>query len=367
MMKGKAAVMERPGQITVREFELPEAGPWSGLLRVDAAGVCVSDSKRYDNLYKAAVFPLVMGHENVGTVYQIGDELAAATGLKAGDRIALEAGIPCGQCRYCAEGEARFCQKRRGYGISISANQPPHFWGGYAQFLYLTKGIIAKKIAPEVPPEAGTLFSPLSNGIYWVRTLGGCQIGDNVVIQGPGPQGLCAAIAAREAGALKIIVTGLGIDAERLELAREFGATHCVNVEKENLAAAVKEITGGDMADLVVDVSGSPTALQSSVEIVRKCGTILSGGVTGTETRTPLLMDKITLGEVRIQGGFSSDSRSKDVAIRILESRKYPLEKMVTHRYPVERTEEALVTVGGHNKDVYPIKAVISPWMREGR
>lgn len=362
MAKGKAAVMERPGQIVVREFDLPEVGPSFGLLKIDAAGVCVSDSKRYDDLYKAAVFPLIMGHENVGTIDQIGNELAAATGLRVGDRVALEAGIPCGQCRYCKEGETRFCQNRRGYGVSIPASRPPHFWGGYAQFMYLIPGIIAKKMSRDVPPEAGVLFSPLSNGIYWVRTLGGCRIGDSVVIQGPGPQGLCAAIAAREAGASTIVVTGLAIDAERLALAREFGATHCLNVEKVNLVSAIKEITSGDMADLVVDVSGSPAALQGSLEIVRKCGTIVSGGLTGTETRTPLLVDKITLGEVRIQGAFSSDSRSKDIAIKLLESRKYPLEKMVTHRYPVERTEEALITVGGHNREVYPIKAVISPW-----
>ncbi len=361
-MKGKAAVMDRPGQIVVREFDVPDVGPAEGLLKVEAAGVCVSDSKRYDNLYKAAVFPLIMGHENVGMVQKIGEELAKSTGLKVGDRIALEAGIPCGVCRYCQEGEARFCQKRRGYGVSIPASQPPHFWGGYSQYMFLTMGIIAKKMSLEVSPEAGVLFSPLSNGIYWVRTLGGCQIGDNVVIQGPGPQGLCAAIAAKESGAGSIIITGLSMDAERLDLAKQFGATHCINVEKTDLVAAVKEITGGDMADLVVDVTGSPAAVQKSLEVVRKGGTILSGGVTGTETRTPLLVDKITLGQVKFQGGFSSDSKSKDAAIKLLGTKRYPIELMVTHRYPIERTEEALVTVGGHNKKAYPIKAVVMPW-----
>ncbi len=362
MTKGKAAVMERPREIAVKEFDLPDVGPSEGLLKVEAAGLCVSDSKRYDDLYKVPVLPLIMGHENVGMVYRIGGELATATGLKVGDRVALEAAIPCGLCRYCTQGESRFCQKRRSYGVNMPANQPPYLWGGYAQFMYLTKGIITKKISLEVSPEACVLFSPLSNGIYWVRTLGDCRIGDNVVIQGPGPQGLCAAIAAREAGAATIIVTGLDRDGERLELAKQFGATHCIDVSQVDLISAVKDITGGNMADLVVDVSGSSAALQNSLELVRKGGTILSGGLTGTDTRTPLLVDKITLGQIRLQGCFSSDSRCKDTAIKLLESKKYPVERMVTHRYPLERIEEALDAVGGHDKQVYPIKAVISPW-----
>ena len=144
------------------------------------------------------------------------------------------------------------------------------------------------KVLEDIPAEAAVLINAvISNGIRWVRVMGGVTIGDKVVIQGVGQQGLAAIIAAREAGAAKVIVTGLSKDQERFKLAREFGVDHIVNVEEEGVVKRVAELTAGKLADVVIDVTGNPEALKITPDLVRSQGTIVSSGVTGTDTITP--------------------------------------------------------------------------------
>jgi alcohol dehydrogenase len=218
------------------------------------------------------------------------------------------------------------------------------------------------KIKPSVPAEAAVIIpAVLGNGIRWLRQIGGVSMGDTVVIEGPGPQGLAAVVAAKESGAGQIIITGLSGDEKRFAMAKLFGADQAVNVNETDPVKFLSEITGGEMAEVVIDVTGSPTGAITALDLVRQGGTIVMPGAYGTETKVPLLLDKVFLKEIRIQGVYSHDMRSVIPAIQLVESGKYPLEKMVSHRFSLKEVEKAIRTIGGMIPEESPIKAVVYP------
>jgi alcohol dehydrogenase len=218
------------------------------------------------------------------------------------------------------------------------------------------------KVSPRVPAEAAVIVSAvLGNGIRWLRQMGGVSIGDTVVIEGPGPQGLAAVVAARESGAARIIVTGLGGDGERFRMATLFGAHRVVDVTQEDPVAVVASLTGGDMADLVMDVTGNPQGAINALDLVRQGGTVVLPGTYGTETLVPLPLDKVFLKEIRIQGVYSHDLGSVVPALKLVEAGRYPLEKMVTHRFSLAEVERAIRLVGGMIPEDSAIKAVVDP------
>jgi alcohol dehydrogenase len=200
----------------------------------------------------------------------------------------------------------------------------------------------------------------IANGIDWVRQAGGVTIGDTVVIQGAGQQGLAAVVAAKEAGAGQIVVAGLSRDADRLALAKDFGADVCIDVEREDTVAVVTDRTGGRMADVVVDVTGDSGAVQKSLDLVKKQGTVVNAGITGTGKMTPLPLDKILFKEIRFQGVYAKQTEAILAAIQLAESGKYLFEKMVTHVFSIEEAEKALKTAGGETGE-YPIKVILRP------
>ena len=150
--------------------------------------------------------PLILGHEIVGRIARIGDAAARRWGVREGDRVILEEPIPCGNCAACRVGRFQACGADR-YGTKPVAS-PPSLWGGYSDYVYLAPAAIMHKIPEEIPVELAPLFVPLSNGAYWVEEIGGLHLGQTVVIQGPGQHGLGCVIAAKEAGAGCVIVTG---------------------------------------------------------------------------------------------------------------------------------------------------------------
>jgi threonine dehydrogenase-like Zn-dependent dehydrogenase len=162
-----------------------------------------------------------------------------------------------------------------------------------------------------------------------------------VAILGPGAQGLSTVIAAREAGAHRIIVFGLGRDTVKFRLAREFGATHVFDVEKIDPVEAVREVTGGEMADLAVECTGSPSSIATGPDLVRPLGRYVLVGSTGGNKEVGLVTDRWVLKEITVRGGLGQSWNCEDAA-RIINSRRLPIEKMITQVYPLERGEEAM-------------------------
>ncbi|MBI3061136.1 MAG: alcohol dehydrogenase catalytic domain-containing protein [Deltaproteobacteria bacterium] len=357
----RGATLVQPEKIEIREYPIPDVPPNGGLVAVERAGVCGTDVKYLHGKIELPL-PVILGHEILGRVVKLGREAAAIHGLQEGDRIILKGALGCGRCADCRRGAARFCRKRTNYGGRTTCAKPPHLFGGFADYIYLAPDALATKVSDRLPAEAAVLIGAvMANGFQWAVRQGGVKIGDFVLIQGPGQQGLASAFAARQAGAARVFISGIGRDAERLALAERFGAHRTINVEKENVAEVVRNETGGAMADVVVDVSGSPKAIQTSVECVRRQGTIVLGGLSGDSTATPMLLDKLVWGEIRLQGVFTADNGATEAAMRLVEATGFPVEEMVSHVFPIEETERCIRAVGGEIADLYPIKALIKP------
>jgi alcohol dehydrogenase len=162
---------------------------------------------------------------------------------------------------------------------------------------------------------------------------------------------LAAVIVAKEAGAGKVIVTGVSKDRSRLELAKTFGADMIIDIEKMNPVEVVREITQGRMADVVMDVTGNPRGVQTTIDLVKKKGTVILPGLYGMDVEIPLTLDKIIFKEVRLQGVASHDFRSVLPAIQLAES--------FTHRFQLKEAEKAVRVAGREVEGEDPIKVVI--------
>ena len=348
----RAAVALEGQRTEIRAFDLPEVPADGGLLKVERTGVCGSDWPYFVN-YPKSKGPLILGHETVGFIERAGRNAFSRWGVKEGDRVALEEYLPCGHCRYCRTGDFRLCDETDtliGSGIrygSTSINVAPSLWGGYAEYQYLDARAVFHKVPAHVSAEQATLALPLGNGIEWVSLQGGARIGDAVLIQGPGQQGLACVIAAREAGASCIIVSGLSADRHRLALAREMGAHHTVDIEAEDLLEAVAAHTGGEMADLVIDcASGGPATITSAIQLARKGGRVLLCGRKGQPVPafdSDLLFRKF----LTVKGMRGHSYQAVEMALGLIASGRYPLEKMCTHSFSLEQLTDALRTVGG--------------------
>ncbi|MCZ6623886.1 MAG: zinc-binding dehydrogenase [Deltaproteobacteria bacterium] len=357
----RAATLLEPNKIEIREYPIPEISPDGGLVAVEMAGVCGSDVKYYHGKIELPL-PIILGHEILGRVAKLGREAASLHGIKEGDRIILKGALGCGRCADCRRGAARFCKKRTSYGGRTSCVKPPHLFGGFADYIYLTPDALATKVSDDLPAEAAVLIGAvMANGFQWAVRRGGVKMGDFVLIQGPGQQGLACTFAAHHAGAARIFISGISRDAERLDLAKRFGADRTINVERENVVEVIRKETDGDMVDVVVDVSGSPKAIQTSVECLRRQGTMVLAGLTGDATITPMEMDKFVWGEIRLQGAFTADNDAVDATMRLLESTRFPVQEMVSHVFALEETERCIQAVGGEVPDLYPTKALIKP------
>lgn len=357
-----AAVQIGAKKTEVRSFPVPQIDEDAGLLKVEISGVCGSDWPDY----KKDTRPRILGHEVVGRIEKIGKYARSRWGVKEGDRVALEEYLPCGHCERCRSGEFRLCAATDKWNGGIrfgftSVEEKPSLWGGYSQYLYLHPNSVFHKVPEHVPANQAALALPLGNGIEWTINEGQAGPGKTVLIQGPGQQGLSCVLAAKQAGADCIIVSGLTADEQRFAIAKQFGADYIIDVEKEDIQKRVSEITNGKMADLVIDVaSGGTVTVTLALELVKIRGTVIIAGKKHQEIPgfySDKLMSKyITMKGVR---GHSYDSVEK--AIQLIAYGKYPIHKMCTHDFGLHEVDQAIKTVGGEGV-ANAIHVSVDPW-----
>lgn len=340
-MKAKAMVAVEPGRLELKEFEVVPPEKDQILLKIGATSVCASDPKIFlGEVGPGTQFPVIMGHEFAGEVAEIGEEAADFQGLKIGDRITVEPMLICGRCEWCrTEYNYHKCRPLRAYGWTMTADTPPYLFGGYAEYMYLVPISLVHRVADGVPDQAACLSSVIGNGVRWVKLLGQMTFGQSLAISGVGSQGLATLIAAQEFGVGPIAMLGLARDRARFELAREFGADFTVNVEQEDPLEAVPELLGG-APDVVIETSGVPSAILTALALVKMTGRVVSIGLSGGK-KTQVKFDTLVVKGVSIVSDHAQAGNVED-AMRIINSRKYAIEKINNFTYSLEDLPRAL-------------------------
>ena len=338
----RAVVFPGDGTYEVREFAMPDPPSGGALLKVEAVGLCGSDVAQIagDTIVPGATFPVVPGHETVGRVYALGPG-GDGLGVAEGDLVAVEEVLRCGECQACKVGEP-LCARLEVYGYTMGVDEGPGLWGGCGEYMVIRPGTRLHHLPVDVPPAELTVFEPLASAVNWVE-LSGVGLGDTVVIEGPGHQGLACVVVALAAGASRVIVTGTAEDGLRLEAARELGAHHTVVVDEVDPVAAVREITGGRMADVAMDVAAGTTAtVTAAIDMVRFHGTVLLGGLKHFAPLDGLVTDMIVLRGVTIQGGPGFTPEAMSTAVRMITAGQIPTEALLGEVFTLDRVDEAM-------------------------
>ena len=342
--KTLAMVQTAPRKLEPQELPLPEIDHESALLRIEACGICGSDYEQYDGVLRTPM-PVIPGHEPLGVIEQIGDAAARRWGVDVGDRVAVETMLSCRFCGPCLRGDYHLCRTRKIYSY-IPLSEAHGLWGAYSEYMVLHPSSIVHKIDASLEPSIAVMFNPLGAGFRWAVEIPGTGPGDTVVILGPGQRGLASVLACREAGADCIIVTGLEADSRKLELAREFGADHTIDVQNENAKQRIRELTDGVGADVVVDVSSYSTApVADALDFVAPGGTVVLAGVKGFKPIPDFISHKVVMKEITIRGAIGVTSTGYNSAIRLIEARRHPIEKMHTHDFALREAELAIRTL----------------------
>ena len=358
-----AMVLEEPGRLAARQLPLPEIGDDDGLVRVEACGLCGTDHEQYTGVLPLGR-PFVPGHETVGVIDAVGPAASERWGVSVGDRVAVEVFQSCRECAACRAGEYRRCEAHGlgdMYGF-IPVTKPPGLWGGYATYQYLAPDSLVVPVPSGMDPVIATLFNPLGAGIRWGATVPGTAAGDVVAVLGCGIRGLAAAVAAREAGAAFIMVTGSGPrDAERLATAARFGADLTVDVAAEDPVQALRSRAGG-LADVVVDVTAkAPAAFAQAVALARTGGTVVVAGTRGGAHTPGFHPDHLVYKELRIQGALGVDTPAYEAALALIASGRHPWEQIPRRVVGMDGLETLLADMSGEGAGVAPMHGVLVP------
>ncbi len=366
-MKAIAAVLRSFNHpLALEEIEIVPPAAGQVVVQVEAAGVCGSDVHMWKGADPRTPLGMILGHEGVGQVVEVNGERADIHGrrLVAGDRILWERGVTCGQCYYCAVlGEPALCTQRWVYGIHRSLEIPPHLNGCYATHLILDPRTPVLPLGDDDDPA--TFVSASCSGATAAHgfDLSPVQVGDTVVIFGPGPLGAFSAALARSGGAEQIIV--IGGTGPRLDLCRRLGATTTLNRQATaaaERAEAIRELTHGRGADVVIEASGSVAAAQEGLGLLRYGGALsLVGFGTPVGEMTLAPFEAVVRKNARVQGVWVSDARHTFRAMSLIRQDPSAFAGLVTHRFPLAQATQALEAVAHREA----MKAVIEPGKRD--
>jgi threonine dehydrogenase-like Zn-dependent dehydrogenase len=346
-LTARALVQTGPNALEMREFPLPVIGADDGLLRVDRCGLCGTDVEQVHGDLPWVPNLVIPGHEPVGTIAAVGKDAAKRWGVQPGDRVVVGAFVPCRQCEYCAQGMFSSCPEQLSLGF-VPIAQAPSLYGGFADYLYLPPNAMLYKMSSSVGLDIAPFYNALTCGVDWVTDAGGVSLGSTVVILGSGPRGIACGLVAKAVGAETVIMTGLTGDARKLEIARELGIDAIVDVQQEDVRERVAELTGGRLADVVIDVVPRvASTLNDALVVVKPRGTVVVAGMKGENAVPDFRSDQIIMKAVTIKGVRGKRNSSYPLAISILESGRFPLERLEPRTYALEDAYEAIQDQAG--------------------
>jgi 6-hydroxycyclohex-1-ene-1-carbonyl-CoA dehydrogenase len=323
----KAAVYHGPGRpLAIEERPVPKPGAGEILVKVAACGVCHTDLHYLDHGVKTFKEPpLVLGHEPSGTVAESGP---GAGLFKTGERVLLPAVLTCGTCRMCRLGRENICDNMRMFGN--------HLEGAYAEYVIAPEKDVFR-LPESVPLEEGSIIADaLSTPFHAVTRRGEVRPGDTVAVFGCGGVGMNVVQVAAAAGGRVIAVD---ISEEKLALARRFGAAEVVHPPSARDAAkAVRKLTEGG-ADVAFEAIGLPATIRQAFDSVRTGGRMVVVGFASEEV--PIPAGRIMFREITILGSLGCRPVDYPPLIRMVADGKLKVKEMVTHRFPLEKINEA--------------------------
>jgi L-iditol 2-dehydrogenase len=249
-MKAVVKYGKGKGMIEMRDLPEPEIGPDEVLIEVKAVSVCGSDLHIFHDTHPYWP-PVVLGHEFSGVIAQVGE---AVSGWKIGDRVVSETRTgACGVCYTCQSGFPQVCDRKRAYGIGLN--------GAFAKYVAGPAKLL-HNLPDNIPFDVAAMTEPIAVCVTSIVERCGLQVGESVIVTGPGPIGLISVAVAKAAGAKTILITGRSSDEGiRFEKARELGADETINVDKTDPIKKALELTNGLGADLLIEASGGPRPL----------------------------------------------------------------------------------------------------------
>ena len=319
----KALVLEKPGQLVLKQIERPRVQPDDVLVRVKACAICGSDVHGLDDSSGRRHPPIVMGHEASGIIEEAG---SAVTGFKTGDRVVFNSTLYCGTCHYCARGLQNMCVSAKVYGVSCDSYR---LQGAMAEYIAVPQRILYH-LPSAVSFEEAALVEPLSIALHAIN-LATINLGDSAVVFGAGTIGmmLIKLLVLSSCGEL----IAVDVDDTKLEFAKNKGADHCFNPQAGDLQSRIIQATQGLGADIAYEAVGIPATTQAGIECLRKLGTfVLLGNLTPA---FEMPVQKVVLKQLRLIGSYCFASEA-ETSLKLLADKSVAVDDLISVAAPLE-------------------------------
>jgi len=334
----RVSVLRAARDLAVEDRPRPEPGAHEVLVRVGSVGICGSDVHYYDHgrIGRFVVEdPLVLGHEASGTIEEVG---SAVEGLRPGQRVSVEPGVPDLTCSQCLAGRYNLCPNMRFFAT-------PPVDGAFSEYV-VVHSAFAHPVPDEIGDDAAALLEPLSVGV-WANQKAGTTAGSRVLITGAGPVGLVSLQTALAFGAVEVTVSD--INPSRLALARDLGAIATVDPRSASLDDLSKA------PDVLLECSGFPPAIADGIRALDGAGRAVLVGMGGDEV--PLPLARIQERELTVTGTFRY-ANTWPTAISLVAAGRVDLDRLVTGHYGLDQVEDALQA---GRRDEHSVKVMVHP------
>jgi threonine 3-dehydrogenase len=316
-MKALAKLERGPG-LAMIDVPKPQIGHNDVLVKIRRTAICGTDIhiwKWDDWAQKTIPVPMHVGHEYVGEIIEIGQEVS---GLKIGDRVSGEGHLVCGFCRNCRAGRYHLCRNTKGVGV----NRP----GAFAEYLAIP-AFNAFKIPSDISDDVAAIFDPFGNATHTALSFN--LVGEDVLITGAGPIGIMAVAVAKHVGARNVVITD--VNDYRLELARKMGATRAVNVSRHSLRDVVEDLRMTEGFDVGLEMSGVPSALTSLFESMNHGGKVALLGIPPAQTAID--WNQVIFKGLEIRGIYGREMFETWYKMVAMLQSGLDLTPIITHRY----------------------------------
>ncbi|HEY6292739.1 MAG TPA: L-threonine 3-dehydrogenase [Terriglobia bacterium] len=324
-MKGLVKSTTQPG-LWLEEVDVPTIGINDVLIRVRRTGICGTDLHIYkwdDWAQNTIPVPLVIGHEFVGEIVEVGSNVVD---FYRGDIVSGEGHVVCGRCRNCLAGRRHLCARTQGVGV----NRP----GAFAEYIALPMTNVWRH-HPSVALDVAAIFDPFGNAVH--TALSFPVLGEDVLITGSGPIGLMAAAVARHAGARFVVITD--VNPHRLEIAKKMGVTVALNVREGTLAEVQKKLGMAEGFDVGLEMSGNPTAFRDMLSNMSHGAKIAMLGIP--EGEMPIDWRTVVFNMLTIKGIYGREMYETWYKMTVMLQSGLDISPVITHRFHYQEFQKA--------------------------